>query len=143
MRIEASVIIECPRQAVYEFLGTPEKTPTYWEHMTSYRATSPPPFGEGTTMEGTMKFGPITARLNQVVTRATDDVIEWRDVNTHLPSVQSFTLNEVPGGTRVVYRYVGDPQDVAGRALAPLLTITTQRDAWKSMDRLKEILESH
>ena len=142
MRVEASVVIDRPRAAVWQYLTTPSNTAEYWVSMESYEATSPLPLREGSTMAGRMRHGLTRVDLKQVVTRSVEDeVLEWEDVNDHLPTVQSFLLSDVAGGTRVTYRSEGTPNTMVGRAAAPLLTVLTHRDAWASLDRLKEILE--
>jgi uncharacterized protein YndB with AHSA1/START domain len=142
MRVEASVLIDRPRGVVWHYLTTPSNTPDYWVSIESYEATSPLPLREGSTMAGRMRHGPTRVDLKQVVTQSIEDeILEWEDRNDHLPTVQSFTLDEVAGGTRVTYRSEGTASTMVGRAAAPLLTVLTHRDAWASLDRLKEILE--
>lgn len=142
MRVEASVVIDRPRGVVWQYLMTPGNTPDYWVSIESYEATSPLPLREGSTMAGRMRHGLTRVDLKQVVTQSIEDeVLEWEDRNDHLPTVQSFTLDEVAGGTRVTYRSEGTASTMVGRAAAPLLTVMTHRDAWASLDRLKEILE--
>ena len=142
MRVEASVVIDRPRGVVWQYLTMPSNTADYWVSMESYGATSPLPLREGSTMAGRMRHGLTRVDLKQVVTQSIEDeVLEWEDRNDHLPTVQSFTLDEVAGGTRVTYRSEGTPSTMVGRAAAPLLTVLTHRDAWASLDRLKEILE--
>jgi uncharacterized protein YndB with AHSA1/START domain len=142
MRIEASVVIDRPREEVWEYLATPSNAPEYFSHMVSYEATSPLPLREGSTMAGKMQHGPIRARLDQVVTRVVEnELLEWKDANPHIPNVQSFTLSDADGATTVVYRYEGTPQDLVGRILKPLAGYLVLEDAWSSMDRLKRILD--
>lgn len=142
MRVEASVVIDRPRGVVWQYLTTPSNTSDYWVSIESYEATSPLPLREGSTMAGRMRHGLTRVDLKQVVTQSIEDeVLEWEDHNDHLPTVQSFTLDEVAGGTRVTYRSEGTASTLVGRAAAPLLTVLTHRDAWASLDRLKEILE--
>ncbi len=142
MRVEASVVIDRPRGVVWQYLTTPSNTSDYWVSIESYEATSPLPLREGSTMAGRMRHGLARVDLTQVVTQSIEDeVLEWEDRNDHLPTVQSFTLDEVAGGTRVTYRSEGTASTLVGRAAAPLLTVLTHRDAWASLDRLKEILE--
>jgi uncharacterized membrane protein len=142
VRVEASVVIDRPLADVWQYLAEPSNTPQYWKHMVAYEVTSPPPVREGTTMTGTWRIGPLRSELNQVVTRDVEnEIMEWKDTNDHLPNVQSFSFSEVDGATRVIYRQVGEPQDRVGRALAPVMQVVIQRDAWTSLDRLKEILE--
>lgn len=145
MRIEASVVIDLPRATVWEYLATPDNTPDYWVSVESYKATSPLPLREGSTMVGRMRHGPMRVALNQVVTRSVEgEVLEWKDVNEHLPTMQSFTLSQVGShtGTRVTYRSEGTATTVTGRMAEPLLAFLTHRDAWASLDRLKEVLEA-
>ena len=142
MRVEASVVIDRPRRVVWQYLTTPSNTSDYWVSIESYEATSPLPLREGSTMSGRMRHGLTRVDLKQVVTQSIEDeVLEWEDRNDHLPTVQSFTLGEVAGGTRVTYRSEGTASTLVGRAAAPLLTVLTHRDAWASLDRLKGILE--
>lgn len=142
MRVEASVVIDRPRAEVWRYLVTPANAPMYWVSITSYQATSPLPLREGSTMAGRMRHGPTRVELNQVVTRAVEhEVLEWSDLNEHLPTVQSFTLSEANGGIRVTYRSEGEATTLVGRVADPLLTYLTHRDAWTSLDRLKELLE--
>lgn len=143
MRVEASVVIDRPRGEVFEYLATPSNTSHYFAHIVAYDATSPLPLREGTTMAGKWRSGLLRYDMNQVITKAVaHEVIEWTDLNEHLPTVQSFTLSDVDGSTRVIYRVNGTAQDLIGRAAAPLLEYVTQRDAWTSLDRLKGILET-
>jgi uncharacterized protein YndB with AHSA1/START domain len=145
MRIEASVVIDQPRGVVWEYLATPDNTSEYWVSMESYNPTSPLPLSEGSTMAGRMRHGLTRIDVNQVVTRSVEgEVLEWKDVNEHLPTVQSFTLSQVDSGTgtRVTYRSEGTAKTLAGRLAEPLLTYLTHRDAWASLDRLKELLDA-
>lgn len=143
MRVEASVVIGRPRSEIWQYLAMPSNTTAYFSHMVSYEATSPLPLQEGSTMAGAMRHGPLRATLNQVVTRVVEgEVLEWKDLNKDLPTVQSYTLTEVDGGTKVVYRVDGSPQTLIGRVAAPLVTSLTHSDAWSSLDRLKQVLES-
>ena len=98
MRVEASVVIDRPRAAVWQYLTTPSNTADYWVSMESYEATSPLPLREGSTMAGRMRHGLTRVDLKQVVTRPVEDeVLEWEDVHDHLPTVQSFLLSDVAG----------------------------------------------
>ena len=142
MRVEASVVIDRPRAEVWQYLTTPGNAPEYWVSMESYEATSPLPLSEGSTMAGRMRHGLTRVELNQVVTRSVEaEVFEWKDVNEHVPTVQAFTLSETDGGTRVTYRSEGTAKTLVGRVAEPLLTHLTHRDAWASLDRLKQLLE--
>ncbi|MGB9375585.1 MAG: SRPBCC family protein [Jiangellales bacterium] len=142
MRVEASVVIHRPRAEVWQYLTTPGNAPDYWVSMESYEATSPLPLREGSTMAGKMRHGPTRVDLNQVVTRSVEDhVLEWTDMNEHLPTAQAFTLSEADGGTRVIYRSEGTAKTLVGRVSDPVLTYLTHRDTWTSLDRLKELLE--
>ena len=93
-------------------------------------------------MAGRMRHGLTRVELKQVATQSVEyEVLECEDLNDHLPTVQSFQLSDVAGGTRATYRSEGTPSTIVGRAAAPLLTILTHRDAWASLDSLKQILE--
>ena len=143
MRYEASVLIDRPRAVVWQYLASPSNTPDFWVSIDAYDATSPLPLAEGTTMAGKMRRGPLVSDMKQVATRVVqDEVIEWKDLTDRLNRVESFTLSDVQGGTRVIYRAQAAPTNLMERGMAAVVTYLIHRDAWASLDRLKEILES-
>ncbi len=143
MNIVDSIVIHQPRSRVWQYLTDPSNTAVYWPGMIEYEATSPAPYGVGTTMAGKTRFAGVTVELQHVITSFTDlELSEWSSTDPRNPAVQSFRFSDVDEGTRVEYEVDGLRPGLVGKVTDPVFAAMMRRTVRNGLENIKDLLEA-
>lgn len=139
---EATVTIDRPIDAVYDFLADATNDPRWCPPVEDCRRIGSS--GDATSRyEATVKPGPKRmTNTFEVSTRDRPQRIRWEGSNDMADFDGHYQLEATPHGTRV--KMVSN-LDVRGpmRLLTPVMSVMSRRNAREQFDRLKSILEDH
>lgn len=141
VKVEASVVINCPVDEVFSYLMDVSNWPE-WAGFPEAEQTSEGPVGVGTTFRGMSEFLGRRAEWTSEVTkyepnRRFAQTITWGPMSIE----QSSTLEPVEGGTK--YTQVGEAETGGFFRMAdPLVNRMMQRQLEANLAKLKDILEA-
>ncbi len=142
--VEESIVINRPREEVFEFATDPANVHLYNSNLVSFEKTSDGPVGKGTTFRGETKVVGKSIRW-------TSEVAEF-DAGRHTVqrSVESpigwefeITYEDTNGGTLLRWRQETDAfGGFFGKLADPLVIRMYSKDVRSNLEKLKELLEA-
>lgn len=142
MTIERSAVIAAPLKSVYALLANPDRLTEWREDLVSTERVSPPGELDGAKYRETLR----TPLGNQKATVALSTVVDksfgFKVLDGPLRPQGSLTIDEGPGGTRLVYKIQLKPLMGFPTPLDTAAGIHLTSSVDKSMKKLKEILEA-
>ena len=142
MRIEESVQINRPLEAVYEFVANPENLPEWTGTAIETRKDTPGPLLEGSTFTSVAKF--LGRRIEspfEVTAHEAPRVHSHKSTGGPFPIEGTLTCEEVAGGTRLTQVAEVEPGGFFG-LVGPLLERVGRRQFRTDLENLKDLLEA-
>lgn len=143
MRVSASVIIASDPRSVWAFITDPENGPRWQEAAVSTKVTTSGPVRIGSEMEHTARWLGMRMRTRAVVTVFDPPTAFGYDITSSMsrtPSLMRYTLEDVPGGTRLTL----SNEATLPWVMAPfggILRRSVQRMFERDVGRLRDVLE--
>lgn len=141
--VSVSIDVPQPRADVYAYLDVMANHEPFTDHMLTDWEYSGPASGVGSKARVVSSFGALkdTADIEVVAASAPGLIIE-RNVSAKGRRVATgtYTLDELPTGTRVTFTYAWEKAPLPDRMLAPVVRSLLKRGNATAMARLRERL---
>lgn len=142
VRVQEQVIIHRPLEATFAFVADVSTWPKWITPAVAVEVTSSGPLAEGSQLRG---VGAALGRQLEVESVVTVFEPPYRLVHQSptepIPSLNSFQLEPVAGGTRLIVEVQVRPGGMA-RFMAPMIQQALTRFLRQDLGRLKRLLEA-
>lgn len=139
--VVTAVDISRPRDEVAAYAADPDNATRWYENIRSVEWKTAPPLAVGSRVAFVARFlGRRLAYTYEVLELVPGRRMVMSTAQGPFPMTTTYDWVDVPAGTRMTLRNVGEPSGFA-RAGAPVLARAMRRANEKDLQRLKELLE--
>ena len=142
LKIEESVVVDKPRQEVYEFLADPANVTLYSSNISEYEITSGQPTEVGRTARVVVKVAGIRLESTDELVEIDEGrmfKLESRDAK--IPYTLTITLSDEGGGTRVTWLQESESLKGVFKLADSVVTKLYARDVRANLENAKTLIE--
>lgn len=143
LTVDESIVIDKPRQEVWEFMSDPDNIPVYNSNIVEYELVSGEKFEQGRKCRGVVKVAGRRLEL-------TDELVEVEPGHRNrivsedatIPYALTVTYEDEGDGTRVTWHQESESLKGVFKFADPVVMKLYSRDVRSNLEKAKTILES-
>lgn len=142
LKIEESVIVNKPRQEVYEFFADPANLTLYSSNISEYEITSGEPTKVGRTARVVVKVaGMRLESTDELVEIDEGRMVKLESRDAKIPYTLTLTLSDEGGGTRVTWLQESESLKGVFKLADGVVTKLYARDVRSNLENAKTLIE--
>jgi ligand-binding SRPBCC domain-containing protein len=142
--VDDSIVIERPRQEVWEFATDPDNIMLTNSNLVEFDKLTDGPVGEGTRFRGVVKVAGKKLEWTSEVTKFdAPSTFAQQSIESAIPFTVEVTYEDADGGTRMSWHQESESfGGVFGKLSDPIVTRMYAKDVRANLESTKEILEA-
>ena len=141
--VSASIVIDAPVTDVFGYVDDWANTTKYTHDLVGWEPVGDRTHGLGATFAARMKMGPATQSSTLEITRWEQDAVIGWEPRDGFDQRGGYTFTDLGGRTEVRLELdIRLPGGIAGRVLGKTIEPAARHNVTKTLENLKQILES-